>query len=92
MPPLIRNFCMSTTPGTRSLTPDYYFSWDGRRESSFAASLLTKIKQIDRHAAVRQETLLWASFLRREGNLIRSAARPHSRLPRTPELRPRPRH
>lgn len=53
-----------------ALTPDYYFSWDGRRESSFAASLLTKMKQIDRHAAVRQETLMWASFLRREDNLV----------------------
>jgi Domain of unknown function (DUF4365) len=55
-----------------ALTPDYFFSWNGRNESSFAASLLTKIKQIDRHAAVRQETAMWASILRREGNLIDS--------------------
>lgn len=60
-----------------ALTPDYYFSWDGRRESSFAASLLAKIKQIDRHAAVRQETQMWASILRREGNLIET---PRARL------------
>lgn len=53
-----------------ALTPDYFFSWDGRRESNFAASLLKGIKQIDRHSAVRQETLMWASILRGETNLI----------------------
>ncbi|WP_368496878.1 DUF4365 domain-containing protein [Herbiconiux sp. A18JL235] len=60
-----------------ALLPDYYFSWDGRHESNFAASLLTKMKQMDRHAAVRQETLMWASILRREGNLIET---PRSRI------------
>lgn len=54
-----------------ALTPDYYFTHDGHRESFFAADLLKKIKMIDRHQAVRQETRMWASILRGEVTLLK---------------------
>lgn len=54
-----------------ALTPDYYFTHDGRHESRFAADLLKKIKMIDRHQAVRQETRMWASILRGEVTLLK---------------------
>ena len=53
-----------------ALTPDYYFTSDGRRESLYAADLLKKIKTFDRHQAVRQETRMWASILRGEMSLL----------------------
>ncbi|AYG02341.1 DUF4365 domain-containing protein [Gryllotalpicola protaetiae] len=53
-----------------ALTPDYYFTYDGRHESHFAADLLKKIKSFDRHQAVRQETRMWASILRGEVTLL----------------------
>lgn len=54
-----------------ALTPDYYFTRDGHRESLFSADLLKKIKMIDRHQAVRQETRMWASILRGEVTLLK---------------------
>ncbi|GAA4345521.1 DUF4365 domain-containing protein [Microbacterium rhizosphaerae] len=60
-----------------AITPDYYYSWDGRRESKRSASLLANIKRLDHHAAVRQQTVMWASILCGEGNLVDA---PRSRL------------
>lgn len=54
-----------------TVTPDYFFTHDGYRESFYAADLLKKIKSFDRHQAVRQETRMWASILRGEVTLLR---------------------
>lgn len=53
-----------------ALTPDYYFSYDGVKESRFTASLLGKIKRLERNPAVRSETRMWATYLRAEPNLL----------------------
>jgi hypothetical protein len=53
-----------------ALTPDYFFSYDGMKESRFTASLLGKIKRLERNPAVRSETRMWATYLRAEPNLL----------------------
>lgn len=50
-----------------SIEPTYYFSSDGRTEFAFAAQQLAKIKQIDRHDAVRSQTVFWARYLAGDG-------------------------
>lgn len=46
------------------ITPDYFFTDDGRRESRFADEYLSKIKRMERNPAVLGETQLWAGLLR----------------------------
>ncbi|WP_343908560.1 DUF4365 domain-containing protein [Nocardioides aquiterrae] len=46
------------------LTPDYYFTSDGYKESPFADEYLRKIKVRERNLAVLGETQLWAGVLR----------------------------
>ena len=53
-----------------ALTPDYFFSYDGKKESRFTASLLGKIKRLERNPAVRSETRMWATYLRAEPTLL----------------------
>lgn len=53
-----------------ALSPDYYFSYDGVKESRFTASLLGKIKRMERNPAVRSETRMWGTLLRAEPNLL----------------------
>jgi hypothetical protein len=58
------------------LTPDYCFTRDGYQESSYADSLLSKIKRLDRHSAVAGWTQMWAVYLQRQPTLFDD----HSRL------------
>lgn len=53
-----------------ALTPDYFFSYDGYKESRFTARLLGKIKRLERNPAVRSETRMWATYLRAEPTLL----------------------
>lgn len=53
-----------------ALTPDYFYSYDGRTESRFTASYLSGIKKLERNPAVRGETRMWAEFLRFEPDLL----------------------
>jgi hypothetical protein len=53
-----------------TLTPDYFYSYDGRRESRFSASYLSGIKKLERNQSVLGETRMWAAFLRFEPNLL----------------------
>jgi hypothetical protein len=57
------------------ITPDYFFTRDGHRESLYASELLRGIKKIERNPAVLQETKLWASILRRKEDLFDQAER-----------------
>jgi len=52
------------------LEPDYCFSADGFRESSFADSLLAGIKRLDRHPAVLGWIRMWASHLTPQPDLF----------------------
>ncbi len=52
------------------LTPDYFYSYDGHKESKFTAKYLSGIKRLERNAAVLQETRMWASILRGEETLL----------------------
>ncbi|MDQ6945025.1 MAG: DUF4365 domain-containing protein [Actinomycetota bacterium] len=52
------------------LEPDYCFTYDGVKESSFADSLLAGIKRLDHHSAVAGWTKMWATYLRREPDLF----------------------
>lgn len=53
-----------------TLTPDYFYSYDGSKESRFTASYLSGIKKLERNQAVLGETRMWATFLRFEPNLL----------------------
>ncbi len=46
-----------------SITPDYYFTNDGFRESAFADDYLSNMKRMDRNQAVLGETQLWFGLL-----------------------------
>uniref|UniRef100_A1UQ25 DUF4365 domain-containing protein n=1 Tax=Mycobacterium sp. (strain KMS) TaxID=189918 RepID=A1UQ25_MYCSK len=53
-----------------TLTPAYFYSYDGRKESRFTASYLSGIKKLERNQAVLGETRMWAAFLRFEPDLL----------------------
>jgi hypothetical protein len=53
-----------------AITPDYFFTYDGQRESKFADDYLRKIKQIDRNQAVLGETRAWAAIFRNPETLL----------------------
>lgn len=53
-----------------SITPDYFFTYDGHHESKFADEQLRKIKQIDRNQAVLGETRAWVAVFRNPETLL----------------------
>lgn len=53
-----------------ALTPTYFYSHDGARESRFSHSYLSGIKRREKNTAVLQETRMWATYLRNEDTLI----------------------
>lgn len=60
-----------------ALLPTYHFTFDGRRESYWAADMLAGIKRLERNDAVRAQTETWARFLRaagHEGSLLADPA------------------
>lgn len=52
------------------LEPDYCFTTDGYTEHPYADRLLAGIKRLDRHAAVRGWTRVWANFLSQDVDLF----------------------
>lgn len=51
-----------------ALTPDYFYSVDGLKESRFTAQYLSGIKRLERNLSVLGETRMWAAILAgREG-------------------------
>jgi hypothetical protein len=53
------------------ITPTYHFTWDGRRPDRFYyEDRLTGIKQLETNQAVLGQTVMWAEYLRRDGNLL----------------------
>ncbi|HEX3722498.1 MAG TPA: hypothetical protein VHV31_06885, partial [Nitrolancea sp.] len=54
------------------ITPTYLFTVDGRRLYLRNAERLQGIKRLERQNAVRQQLLLWANHLQRQGDLITS--------------------
>lgn len=51
-----------------ALTPDYFYSVDGQKESRFTAQYLSGIKRLERNLSVLGETRMWAAILAgREG-------------------------
>lgn len=58
------------------ITPEYRFTVDGYRPSSMAAELTSKIKRMERHAAVRGQMEFWAHYLRpAPADLLETTAR-----------------
>ncbi|TDX04035.1 DUF4365 domain-containing protein [Kribbella sp. VKM Ac-2566] len=58
------------------IAPDYRFTVDGYRPSSMAAELTSKIKRMERHAAVRGQMEFWAHYLRpAPADLLETTAR-----------------
>lgn len=59
-----------------ALLPTYHFTFDGRRESYWAADMLAGIKRLERNDAVRASTETWARFLRtgQEGSMLADPA------------------
>jgi len=53
-----------------ALTPTYFYSYDGAKESRFSHSYLSGIKRREKNAAVLQETKMWATYLRNEDTLL----------------------
>ncbi|MEQ8524835.1 SEFIR domain-containing protein [Gracilimonas sp.] len=47
------------------INPTYYFSIDGKKTDKFHEDKLKKIKEIDKHVAVRNQLLLWEDVLNR---------------------------
>lgn len=52
------------------ITPSYIFTRDGRRVHRRHSDLLFGIKLLEKNAAVRQQLLLWASYLQHGGDLF----------------------
>lgn len=51
-----------------AITPDYFYSVNGQRESRYTAQYLSGIKRLERNPAVLGETRMWAAILAgREG-------------------------
>ena len=44
------------------LTPTYYFTFDGHREDKFREVRLSKMRRLDRHAAVFGQLVMWQRF------------------------------
>lgn len=53
------------------IAPTYHFTWDGRRPDRFHyEDRLTGIKQLENNPAVLGQTVMWAEYLSRDGNLF----------------------
>lgn len=53
------------------ITPTYHFTWDGRHSDRFHyEDRLTGIKRLETNQAVLGQTVMWAEFLTRDGNLF----------------------
>lgn len=52
------------------ISPTYFFTWDGVHVSPFCDERLTKMKQIERNAAVLGQVVMWADLLSRKGDLL----------------------
>lgn len=52
------------------IVPTYHYTYDGDRESHYAAEYLRKIKARERNAAVRDQVRMWARYLRGEETLL----------------------
>jgi hypothetical protein len=52
------------------LNPTYHFTFDGRRESRYAADYLSEIKRKEGHAAVRSDLFAWAKYLQDSGRRL----------------------
>jgi hypothetical protein len=53
------------------IVPTYHYTYDGFRESHYAAEYLRKIKQRERNQAVCNQVRMWARYLRGEETLLR---------------------
>jgi len=53
------------------ILPTYHYTYDGARESHYAAEYLRKIKQRERNQAVASQVKMWARYLRGEETLLR---------------------
>lgn len=53
-----------------AMTPTYFYSYDGAKESRFSHSYLSGIKRREKNTAVLQETKMWATYLRNEDTLL----------------------
>jgi hypothetical protein len=47
-----------------ALSPDYHFTFDGRRDSKFISDLLAGIKRLEKNLAVLGAMRMWATYLR----------------------------
>lgn len=54
------------------ITPTYHFTRDGRWPSAFYEDNLSGIKQLETNQAVLGQTVMWAEYLSRDGNLLES--------------------
>jgi len=52
------------------ITPTYHFTRDGRWPSAFYEDNLTGIKQLESNQALLGQTVMWAEYLSRDGNLL----------------------
>jgi hypothetical protein len=52
------------------VTPTYYFSRDRRWPDRYYEDKLTGIKQLETNQAVLGQTVMWAEYLSRDGNLL----------------------
>ncbi len=53
------------------ILPTYHYTYDGSRESHYAAEYLRKIKQRERNQAVASQVRMWARYLRGGETLLR---------------------
>lgn len=53
-----------------AITPTYHFTSDGYDDFPFSATQLSKIKEFERHDAVRSQTVFWARYLAGTRNLL----------------------
>jgi hypothetical protein len=63
-----------------ALLPTYHFTSDGDNESPFAPTLLTGIKQIEGHEAIRSQTRFWAEYLAGRTDLFTDEQDPRLRF------------
>lgn len=52
------------------ITPTYHFTRDGRWTAAFYEDNLSGIKQLETNQAVLGQTVMWAEYLSRDGNLL----------------------
>ncbi len=52
------------------ITPTYHFTRDGYRPSAFYEDKLTGIKQLETNQALLGQTVMWAEYLSRDGDLF----------------------